>query len=386
MLVLMIATAIATYTALSSVADNMRNRQEAYTKYNAGFVIMYGGTPAGLTSDLFNSPSLNSYPFDDEIISQIESREGVEAVYKVTIVQLPYQMPDGGHIPIGLIGVETRATEAAILPYANMWEGKFLTPTDNASAIINIGLNNAISPASDKIVLHVLDRNYTLSAIGVYDSLLPEEMDPSESAVVDLDTFWQMIEVPPRLQRYSSLLVQVRDPSWGGKIAEELRNDYGKGDIYIIYQYELAKASVELMRSTSIFYGFIDATMLVAVGAVIMLIRILDLIKRKGEIGLLTAVGWRERDLVAYLFSQSLIIGVIGAALGTVISFVSGPQISRALIPVELNIMTNIRPEEPTITYLPYALLLTVSFSVTAFVGAYLYYRRLTPLKMLEDV
>jgi ABC-type lipoprotein release transport system permease subunit len=386
MLVLMIAASMATYTALSSVADNMRNRQEAYTKYNAGFVIMYGGTPAGLTSDLFNSPPLNSYPFDDEIISQIESREGVEDVYGLTIVQLPYQMPDGGHIPIGLIGVETRAAEAAILPYANMWEGKFLTPTDNASVIINIGLNNAISPASDEIVLHVLDRNYTLSMIGVYDSLLPEEMDPPESAVVDLDTFWQMMGVPPRLQRYSSLLIQVRDPSWGGEIAKELRDDYGKGGTYIIYQYELAKASVELMRSTSIFYGFIDATMLVAVGAIIVLIRILDLIKRKGEIGLLTAVGWRERDLVAYLFSQSLIIGVIGAALGTVISFVSGPQLSRALIPVELNIMTNVRPEEPTITYLLYALLLTLSFSVTAFVGAYLYYRRLTPLKMLEDV
>jgi len=386
MLVLMIATAMATYMALSSVADNMRNRQEAYTKYNAGFIIMYGGTPVGLRSDLFNSPSLNSYPFDDEIISQIESREGVEDVYRVTIVQLPYQMPNGGHIPIGLIGVETRAAKAAILPYANMWEGKFLTSADNDSVIINIGLNNAISQASDEIVLHVLGRNYTLSKIGVYDSLLPEEMDPSESVVVDLDTFWQMIGVPPRLQRYSSLLIQVKDPAWGRKIAEELRNDYSKGDLYIIYQYELAKASVELMRSTAIFYGFIDALMLVVVAAVIVLIRILDLIKRKGEIGLLTAVGWRERDLVFYLFSQSLIIGVVGAALGIVISFVSGPQLSRALIPAELYIMTNVGPEAPAITYLPYALLLTVSFSITAFVGAYLYYRRLTPLKMLEDV
>jgi ABC-type antimicrobial peptide transport system permease subunit len=97
-------------------------------------------------------------------------------------------------------------------------------------------------------------------------------------------------------------------------------------------------------------------------------------------------IGWREGSIVGYLFNQSLILGFSGAAVGMGISYALGLYLIGILTPYELTASGARVSLVLNLSYFLYATLLALFFSVFAFAITYLYYRRLTPLKMLEDM
>jgi ABC-type antimicrobial peptide transport system permease subunit len=78
-------------------------------------------------------------------------------------------------------------------------------------------------------------------------------------------------------------------------------------------------------------------------------------------------------------------LGVMGSVLGLTLAAVFGPYISDALIPRELAFMADIRVQTLNPVHMAYIPVLAVALSALGFIGGYLYYRRLTPLKMLEE-
>ena len=87
--------------------------------------------------------------------------------------------------------------------------------------------------------------------------------------------------------------------------------------------------------------------------------------------------------MVAYFLGQSLGVGVLGTLAGVALAWVLGGYLSGMLIPRSVSYTVS-TPMIPDVRFRPYALLLAVALSAVSFTAGYIYYRRLTPLQMIE--
>lgn len=387
LLIVVIGAQTALFEVFTSLTDSLTLQQQAYVKYNAGFIIMYGGHPITVGQ---STPPVNpfeaaehSYPLNEAIVSEVTRVDGVEAVFRVLVMKVRQDI-DGGPVETGLVGVETRAAQAAILPYANIWKGRFIEPGEIGCAVVSNDLEKELGVTVGEVMpLSVLGAELEYEVVGVYGRLLSEQLDPGATVVVDLEGLLDALDLGG--QRYSALLVKVSEPEMGRELGRALRSDYSDGGIEVVFQGTLTDYSVDLISSTTAIYGTTNALILVTAAAVIALIRLIDLVKGRGELGLLMSVGWRERDVTAYLLLKSLMLGVMGSALGLALAAAFGPSISDALIPRELAFMADIRVQTLNPVHMAYIPALAVALSALGFAVGYLYYRRLTPLKMLEE-
>ena len=387
LLIAVIGAQTALFEVFTSLTDGLTLQQQAYVKYNAGFIIMYGGNPITVgQSDASSNPfeaAEHSYPLNEAIVSEVTLVDGVEAVFRVLVVKVRHEL-DGEPVVTGLVGVETRATQAAILPYANIWKGRFIDPEEAGCAVVSNDLEKELGlTVGDRVSLSVLGAALDYEIVGVYGRLLGEQLDPGVTVVVDLAGLLDALDLGG--QRYSALLVKVSEPEMGRELGKAFRSVFSDEGIEVVFQGTLADYSVNLISTTTAIYGTTNALILMTAAAVIVLIRLIDLVKSRGELGLLTSVGWRERDITAYLLLKSLMLGVMGSILGFTLAAVFGPYISNALIPRELTFMADIRVQTLNPVHMAYIPVLAVALSALGFIGGYLYYRRLTPLQMLEE-
>ena len=295
-------------------------------------------------------------------------------------------MPDDSVEYAGLVGVEISAAESALLPYASMWEGRFLEEGDVGCALINVDFEvDCGLSVGDELELDLGGEGVSLEVVGIYDALLSEEINPEKSVVVDFDEFWEILSVPQGYRRYSGVLVEVADPGMGEAVADELRRRYMEEGATVLYQYTLAKYTVALLANTVNTYRFTRLLLLTVASASIVLIRVIDLVRQREEIGLMTSVGWRDRHILGFLFWKSLIIGVLGFGVSLVLMYFGGGFFRRMIVPQKVSRMVSISFSDLGAGFLLQAFILTIALSVLAFLAGYAYYRRLTPLKMLEE-
>jgi len=417
LLILMIGVATASFEVLTPIAGSMSSQLESYTKFATGFVTMWGGSTVGVSyfnpfhpQDFPGHYPLNitkALPFNEDNIVKISSMEGVKAVYRVVIMSAAYIPPEEEqerlleerrkmfpNLPIsdnltlmvdmGLVGVEAEAAQAGPLPYANIEKGRFLRARETDTVVVsNLIEKNWGFTVGEEIPLIILKEERKLKIVGVYSGLLPTAMDPGDTVVMDLDALFRLLDVAPSEGRYNALLIGLREPSLAQSIVGALRRGYPQAQVH--YQYGLAKTSIELLSSTANTYDLTRNLLLVVSATMIVLVRLIDLLRHRRELGLYVAIGWRERDLLKYMLWQSVIIGLMGATVGILFTVAMGGYLSEALIPERLKYTLIIPRQVPDPHLLPFALLIALALSTLTFAAGYLHFRRLTPLKMLEE-
>lgn len=409
LLILIIGVATASFEVLSPIADSMSNQLESYTKFATGFIIMHGGatvsvsyfnpfhySPEDLPGD-FPYNITKALPFNEEEIANISIMEGVEVVYRIAIMSAAYiptkeqqekmGNPENSTViwDTGLVGVEAEAALAGLLPYANVEKGRFLRPRESDAVVVSNLLEKDWGfTVGDEIPLIILNEERRFKIIGIYSGLLPTAMDPGFTAVMDLDELFRLLNVDPSDGRYNALLIKVGEPSLAQSIVNALREEYPMAQVH--YQFAFAETSIELLSSTVNTYDLILNLFLVVSAAIIILIRLIDLLRHRRELGLYMGVGWRERDILSYMLWQSAIIGLIGATVGILLTVAVGGYLSEALVPERLKYTFPISMQVPDPAFLPFAWLIALVLSMLTFTAGYLYIRRLTPLKALEEV
>ena len=413
LLILMIGVTIASFEVLSPVADSMSNQLESYTEFATGFVTMWGGATVGVgyfnpfhysPEDILGDFSFNitkALPFSEEDIANITSMEGVEAVYRAAIMSAAYiptkeqqekmfpdiEIPENFTVAwdTGLVGVEAEAALAGLLPYANVEKGRFVRPGESDAVVVSTHLEKDYGfTVGDEIPLMIWNESRRFRIVGVYSGLLPTAMDPGFTAVMDLDELFRLLDVGPSDGRYNALFIKVGDPSLAQSIVYALREEYPMAQAH--FQFAFAETALELLSSTVNTYDLIRNLLLIVSAATIILIRLIDLLRHRRELGLYMGIGWRERDILSYMLWQSAIIGLIGATVGILLTVATGGYLSHALVPERLKYTFPISTQVPDPAFLPFAPLIALVLSTLTFTAGYLYIRRLTPLKALEEV
>jgi putative ABC transport system permease protein len=93
-------------------------------------------------------------------------------------------------------------------------------------------------------------------------------------------------------------------------------------ELELITQQDLLDSIDEMMANTRTFLNGINAVMLMVAGIVTLMVMVMSVSERTKEIGMLRAIGASRLKVLLMVIDESLIIRLLGSALGIVLSFV----------------------------------------------------------------
>jgi putative ABC transport system permease protein len=120
------------------------------------------------------------------------------------------------------------------------------------------------------------------------------------------------------------------------QITQVLREEHNiqfreEDDFQVITQTEILSAAGQVTGAVTIFLGIIAAISLLVGGIGIMNIMLVSVTERTREIGLRKAVGAKRRDILIQFLIESMVMAVIGGALGTLLGAV-GAKVAELLV------------------------------------------------------
>ena len=128
------------------------------------------------------------------------------------------------------------------------------------------------------------------------------------------------------LQSYSMIIVKTYDPNTIGDVIANIRIMYGT-NLNILSIQQIAQIATIITNYLGILLGAIAGISLLVAGLGIMNIMVVSVVERTREIGVMKALGFRGREVLAIFLSEAFFLGVIGGVLGLML----GGGISYAL-------------------------------------------------------
>ena len=147
----------------------------------------------------------------------------------------------------------------------------------------------------------------------------------------EVDRFWLRIEDPARIAQAARVTAAVLD-----------QRHAGIDDVSLVVPAQLYRQHQETQRIFQIVMAAIAGVSLLVGGIGIMNIMLANVLERKREIGLLRALGARQRDVIHQFLRETFVICVLGALLGVVfggvlaylIATLAGWQVAWAPVPI----------------------------------------------------
>ncbi len=116
---------------------------------------------------------------------------------------------------------------------------------------------------------------------------------------------------------YDMIFVRAESVESIDGVLECLQAMYGN-DVRTISVAQLSQIVSSVASSLSLFLGGIAAISLSVAGVGIMNIMFVSVLERTREIGVLKAIGFKNRDILFIFLSEAIIIGILGGILGVV--------------------------------------------------------------------
>ncbi len=211
-------------------------------------------------------------------------------------------LPDSGAIFI-LFGYAPN--EYAIQRF-NVVEGEPLT---NNHQII---LGRMMSDSLHKSVGDTLDiGGYRYRVVGIYESGITwEEM----GGVVSLRDAQSFMGRPRKVTMY---MVKVDDPSLAPEIVERINGELP--DVHASLSGEFVEQMPD-MQTMDAMMGAISFLAIAVGGIGVLNTMLMSVLERTREIGVLRALGWRRRRVLGMIINESLLLGLVGGAVGIVVA------------------------------------------------------------------
>jgi putative ABC transport system permease protein len=292
-------------------------------KIGANVLIVRAGSSNFLTG------SSSSFALSIQDIPRLGNLPYVTQVYPY--YSRPATVSVGGQSVSGtLIGIDSRAIPA-IFKGLTLEEGQFPDSYDITSSVIGyniaypssgqglVGLNQVVSM---KIGSSTATLSFLVKGIlSAYGSALFSNVD--NNIFVSL----QAAQTFMKIQSFSAIYVIVDSADNVAIVQSEIQNAYGT-DVSVISAGSIASSISAITGQLTIFLGSIGAVSLFVAAIMVANTTYVAVIERTREIGILKALGFRRRQILAMFLSENILIGFIGGLLGTIagylLSFVIG--------------------------------------------------------------
>ncbi|MEM3786483.1 MAG: FtsX-like permease family protein [Nitrososphaeria archaeon] len=333
--------------------------------------------------------------------ARIMSIPGVENIVPVVSAQMRLAKANE-MVQVSIIGVDTLGLQT-LLGEIKLLDGEIYSPSATPLAIIGNSIAFSSTQQTQEVYVGqpiILEqqvgtstRRITLQVVGVL-----EKYGASAFLSIDNSIFIPIEYAMNILNRrsYSYIIVKVANVESVNTVSEYLTTIYGRS-INILNVQQITQAVSTIMGFFSILLGSVAAISLSVAGLGIMNIMLVSVYERTKEIGLLKAIGFKDRNILIIFLSEALIIGLIGGILGLVAG-AAASQVVPTLISTYFN-TSSVSSNNPmasqgiaSFTYTPIITLdlvgiaLLTAISVSVFSGLYPAWRasKMEPIKALR--
>lgn len=265
--------------------------------FSAQFTSLLGGASADLSIMQADTADMSLSTIDEAVGARIGSVSDVEAVAGMVLGFV--SAPD---IPLLIVfGLEPTEFALDLFPVT---EGR--RPSGRGEAILG-------RPAAESLHKRLGDTvrlgGRPFRIVGLFESGVGFQ---DSGAVVDLREAQALFEKPRQVSFYQ---VKLRDPARADAVIAELTRRFPKiavsrsGDLVDnTRDFQTTRLLMNVLSSIAVLVGSVGV-----VNTVLM-----SVLERTREIGVLRAVGWRRRRVLGQIAVESVLLGALGGALGTV--------------------------------------------------------------------
>ncbi len=194
----------------------------------------------------------------------------------------------------------------------------FFFPWGNDTSLLNIGDNLTTfwveRTSSDHYIYTSSNKvSGVLDHIGTFDSFGA----PSDDAIyMDINYAKNLFKT----DECSMIIVELSDDSVEtiSSVSEDIKGIFGE-NVGVITLHEMRGTIDTAMGIITLFLAAIGAISLLVAGIGIMNVMTISVLERTREIGILKALGTKEREIFGIFLFESLLIGLVGAVFGIIL-------------------------------------------------------------------
>jgi ABC-type antimicrobial peptide transport system permease subunit len=271
-----------------------------------GMIDEFGGVMGGLGAQLIGSEagaSVDLSKIDENVIRRLNMLPEVRAAegFLTGYTQV-------GDLPVFIVfGYQPRGL--AIREFAVV-EGEPLR-TNRQLLLGRVAAENLNRDVGDTLRLF----NSAYEIVGIYETGVSFQ---DGGAVISLRAAQRLFGQPNKV---SFLSVWLEDPEQADAVIHEIETRFPEVDVGKASEFVEGLSDMEMMRAAT--WG-IAALALVVGGLGMTNTMIMSVLERTREIGVLRAVGWRKRRVLAMIVRESVTLAVVGGLAGTVLGVVGG--------------------------------------------------------------
>ena len=269
-------------------------------------------------------PEPRRRPFDQwqRAVRRVEATDGVIAVCpKVSGSALAYR--GAAEEAVKLVGADADRLRRIVDLRANLVDGEYRLGGDEA--VIGTSLAHKLgATVGDPIRLRSGDRESVLRVVGVFD--IGNEMVNGRWLVTSLRNAQTLLG---RVGDITEIDARVADVYEAERIAAEVQVRTG---VPTESWMERNRDLLTGLRSQDASTAMIRVFVLLAVAMGIASVLSVSVVQRRGQIGILRAVGTSRRIVLAVFLWQGLLFGLAGALLGTIVGAVAGELIESSAL------------------------------------------------------
>ena len=201
-------------------------------------------------------------------------------------------------------------------------------PGQNGTLLFGAG-DNVVVSWTNATTLPAIYESYTAQVSGVLQKIGGFGLGPSDSGIYmplsQAESFFGT-------NQCDTIIVQLKNSN-NATISNvsKLITDHFDGQVSVISSTAVLGLLSTIFSTVQLFLGGIAAISLLVAGIGIMNIMIVSLIERTREIGILKALGMKNRTVLSIFLGESVIIGLIGAVLGIILGWILANIVSRVL-------------------------------------------------------
>jgi putative ABC transport system permease protein len=171
-------------------------------------------------------------------------------------------------------------------------------------------------------------RAITMQVVGLLDQYGASSfINPDSSIFIPINAMMNILN----RKTYTQLLVKAVDVNHVTDVQQLLTNIYGNS-VTILSIESISSSVSSITGLLGVLLGAIAAISLSVAGLGIMNIQLVSVFERIHEIGIMKAIGFKDRNILTLFLSESAIVGILGGILGIIV----GAGVS-AIIPILLS-------------------------------------------------
>jgi len=228
----------------------------------------------------------------------------------------------GGSYPVMITGIEPAGEAPVSLVAENISDGRFLSPDDGDAIVIGEELADLLEAGvGDRVTLlgrRVNEdmRQRTMTIVGIYSLGLGEA--EKGTVFINLPVAQRLYNLREQETEVAVLLQQVGDES--GLLAElQARLPGYEVDSWLTLRPEIANTMALENRVIGVF----GVVLMLIASIGILNLMMMAVYERTREMGVLTALGMKGREVMAMFVLEGAMIGAIGAAIGSVLGWLA---------------------------------------------------------------